>query len=107
MICGKMAYTSWKHDQDKVIAFERANLLFVFNFHVNKSYTDYKIGVNKSGKYKMILDSDAEEFGGHQRLDSSCEWFTFPHEYANRANHLCVYAPSRCCFVLALDSDLS
>ncbi|KRX26342.1 1,4-alpha-glucan-branching enzyme [Trichinella nelsoni] len=101
------AYTSWKHEQDKVIAFERANLLFVFNFHVNKSYTDYKIGVNKSGKYKMILDSDAEEFGGHQRLDSSCEWFTFPHEYANRANHLCVYAPSRCCFVLALDSDLS
>jgi 1,4-alpha-glucan branching enzyme len=37
-------YVSWKHEDDKVIAFERRGVLFVFNFHNGKSFTDYKIG---------------------------------------------------------------
>jgi len=37
-----------------VIVFERAGVLFVFNFHVEKSYTDYKVGVNVPGKYPLI-----------------------------------------------------
>ncbi|CAI5772758.1 4-alpha-glucan-branching enzyme isoform X2 [Podarcis lilfordi] len=36
------AYMSEKHESNKVIAFERANLLFIFNFHPSKSYTDYR-----------------------------------------------------------------
>lgn len=37
-------FVSWKHDDDKVVAFDRAGLIFVFNFHCNKSFADYKIG---------------------------------------------------------------
>lgn len=37
-------YVSWKHEDDKVIAFDRCGLVFVFNFHNSKSFTDYKIG---------------------------------------------------------------
>lgn len=37
-------YVSRKHEGDKIIAFERAGLLFVFNFHMNRSFTDYRIG---------------------------------------------------------------
>jgi 1,4-alpha-glucan branching enzyme len=44
------AFVSWKHEGDKVIAFERAGLVFVFNFHPTKSFTDYKIGVQTAGK---------------------------------------------------------
>jgi len=44
------AYVSRQHEHDKVIVFERNNLLFLFNFHPNKSYFDYKVGVNLSGK---------------------------------------------------------
>jgi len=94
-------YVSLKHEGDKVIAFERGGCVFVFNFHATKSFTDYKIGVEKPGKYKIILDSDQDEFCGHNRLDHNCEFFTFPHGYAGRPNHICVYAPSRTCFVLA------
>jgi len=48
-------YVSRKHQGDKVIVFERAaKLLFVFNFHPNNSYTDYKIGINTPGKYPLL-----------------------------------------------------
>lgn len=37
-------YVSWKHEGDKIIAFERNRHLFVFNFHLNRSFTDYRVG---------------------------------------------------------------
>ena len=39
-------YVSCKHEEDKVIVFERAGLIFAFNFHTSKSYTDYKVDMN-------------------------------------------------------------
>lgn len=34
-------------------------------------------------KYKILLDSDAGEYGGHQRLDHNTEYFSeeYPHNY--------------------------
>lgn len=43
-----------QHESDKVIAFERANLLFIFNFHPSKSYTDYRVGIETPGKYPFV-----------------------------------------------------
>lgn len=94
-LCSPGGYVSWKHEDDKVIVFERANLIFVFNFHPNKSFPDYKIGVEVPGKYKIILDSDAEEFGGHKRLDHNTDFFTFPESYSGRRNSMMIYIPSR------------
>lgn len=33
-----------------MIVFERAGVLFAFNFHPSKSFTDYKIGVDIPGR---------------------------------------------------------
>ena len=44
---------SRKDEGDKLIVFERGDLVFVFNFHWNNSYTDYRIGCNKPGKYQV------------------------------------------------------
>ncbi|KAI5297169.1 alpha-1,4-glucan branching enzyme, partial [Ascosphaera atra] len=35
-------YVSRKHEGDKVVVFERAGLLFIFNFHPTESFPDYK-----------------------------------------------------------------
>jgi len=94
-------YVGTKHESDKVISFERAGLVFVFNFHPTQSYTDYRIGVNVGGKYRIILDSDALEFGGHGRLDHSTDYFTFDEGFAGRQYSMMVYAPCRTCFALA------
>jgi 1,4-alpha-glucan branching enzyme len=37
------AYVSCKHEDDKVIVFERAGVVFAFNFNTSKSFTDYKV----------------------------------------------------------------
>ncbi|BFZ04265.1 hypothetical protein BsWGS_07304 [Bradybaena similaris] len=101
-------YISLKHESDKLIVFERADvLLFIFNFHPSNSYTDYKIGVQLPGVYKIVLDTDAEEFGGHKRLDHSVQFVTFPEPWCDRANHTFVYIPSRCAIVLALSDSAS
>lgn len=63
-----------ENDNDKVIAFSRGNLLFVFNFHPSNSYTDY--GIYTKGKYVVELDTDNEIFGGFNRIDRSITYMS-------------------------------
>jgi 1,4-alpha-glucan branching enzyme len=95
------AYISRKHEADKVIVFERAGLVFAFNVHVDKSYTDYRIGVEVPGKYKIVLDSDAELYNGHKRVDSTLLYETLPQPWDGRKNSLLIYLPSRVALVFA------
>lgn len=66
--------------------YERAGLLFVFNFHPTNSFADYRIGVDAAGKYKIVLSSDEKRFGGHERVDIDTEFFTTPMEWNGRQN---------------------
>jgi len=100
-------FCSRKHEGDKVIAFERGDCLFVFNFHPTDSYTDYRIGHPWNEGLKVVLDSDERRFGGHCRL----EWgHTNSHPalkaWDNRYNSCQLYLPSRTCQVLVRDSLL-
>ena len=70
------AYISLKHEGDKVIVFERAGLVFIFNFHPSNSYADYRIGIDAPGTYRTVLTTDDKEFGGFIRLDESTRYFT-------------------------------
>lgn len=82
------AYVSWKHEDDKVIAFERAGVVFVFNFHSTKSFTDYPVGVEGDGKYQNVLCSDSAQFGGFNRIDVNVPHFTRGHGFAGRRNSI-------------------
>jgi len=88
-------YVSEKDEGNKVIVFERGGHVFCFNFHPTKSYSDYKIAVDVSGKYKIVLDSDAPEFGGHARRDPLLLADTFSENYNGRRCHMYVYLPCR------------
>jgi len=95
------AYVSLKNEGDKMIAFERGGLLFVFNFHPTESFTDYRIGIKDAGKYRIVLDSDEERFGGHKRLDHNCEFFSQEHPTDNRPHSIQIYIPCRVALVFA------
>lgn len=56
---------------NKSLAFERNGLVFVFNFHTNRSITNYSIPVNEGGDYEIVLCTDSQEFGGQNRIDTS------------------------------------
>ncbi|KAL6841200.1 hypothetical protein ACP4OV_028973 [Aristida adscensionis] len=98
-------YVSRKHEEDKVIIFERGDLVFVFNFHWSNSFFDYRVGCLKPGKYKVVLDSDDGLFGGFSRLDHDAEYFTADWPHDNRPCSFSVYAPSRTAVVYALSED--
>lgn len=93
------AYISLKHEGDKVIVFERGGLLFVFNFHHTESFSDYRIGVDTAGTYRVILSTDDTEFGGFNRIDKNTRFFTTPMEWNGRSNWTHVYVPSRTAMV--------
>ncbi|KAG6830319.1 alpha-1,4-glucan branching enzyme [Tricholoma furcatifolium] len=95
------AYVSLKHESDKVIVFERAGLLFIFNFNTTKSFTDYKVGVDVPGEYHIVLSSDEPSFGGFSNVKLDGKFFTEPSEWNGRKNWLQVYIPARTCIVLA------
>ncbi|KAI0137177.1 family 13 glycoside hydrolase [Xylariales sp. AK1849] len=97
------AYISLKNESDKVIVFERAGVIFIFNFHPTNSYSDYRIGVDVPGTYKVALNSDRKEFGGHGRVDENTRFFTTPMAWNGRNNWTHVYVPTRTALILALE----
>ncbi|KAL2133595.1 hypothetical protein VTI74DRAFT_2070 [Chaetomium olivicolor] len=101
------AYISLKHEGDKVVVFERAGLVFVFNFHPTQSFTDYRIGVEVAGTYRVVLDTDTKEHGGFCRIDGSTRYFTKELPWNDRKNCTHVYIPCRTALVLALESTIS
>ncbi|KAL6305825.1 glycoside hydrolase superfamily [Sparassis latifolia] len=100
-LAAEPAYVSLKHEVDKVIVFERAGLLFAFNFHSTKSFTDYRVGVEEPGEYHIVLTSDEKRFGGFDNVHLGGQYFTTPLEWNGRKNWLQVYIPTRTCIVLA------
>ncbi|CAL9192870.1 1,4-alpha-glucan-branching enzyme 2-2, chloroplastic/amyloplastic-like [Musa acuminata AAA Group] len=98
-------YISRKDERDKIIVFERGDMVFVFNFHWTNSYFDYRVGCLKPGKYKVVLDSDDKLFGGFNRIDHTAEYFSTDGLYDNRPFSFSVYAPSRTAVVYALSED--
>lgn len=99
-----LSYCSRKHDGDKVMVFERGGLLWAFNFHPTQSYTDYRVGVQIGGKYRMALNTDAKKYDGHGRVDENTDYYTTPGDWDGRQNSVQLYLPSRSGFVLYRDS---
>ncbi|CAI5528210.1 unnamed protein product [Closterium sp. Naga37s-1] len=94
-ISSEHQYVSRKDEGDKLIVFERGDLVFVFNLHWSNSYTDYRIGCNKPGKYKVVLDSDEGRFGGYNRIDHNAAYYSNEGWHDGRPHSFQVYAPSR------------
>jgi 1,4-alpha-glucan branching enzyme len=90
----------YEHSDKKITIFERAGLLFAFNFHPVSSYPDYRFEV-PAGKYRLVFDSDGLQYGGHNRLRPNHEHVSIHQgdEKQGRA-YLSLYLPSRTAMVL-------
>ncbi len=89
-----------EHSEDKVIAFERSGLIFVFNFHPTRSHVDYRIE-SPPGKYHLIMDSDARHYGGYERVMPEQTYSTLKNSgKAKGSESLSLYLPTRTALVL-------
>ena len=91
----------WHNDGDQVLAYRRKNLIFVFNFHPNKSFTDYGFLV-PTGAYDVVLNTDNPDFGGFGSSDDSIRHFTNfdPMYKKDKKEWLKLYIPARSAVVL-------
>lgn len=96
-------YTSLKDSNDKMIVVERGDCLFVFNFHPNQSYSDYRVGTKHGGPWRLVLSSDNPEFGGYSNLwtRNNIEIQSEEWEFNGRPASMMVYSPSRSVSVYA------
>ena len=97
-ILSKKAESRWLHQDDKIIMYNKGDVIFVFNFHPTKSFEGYFVPVVTEGKYQVVLSSDDGTFGGQDRVDKEYiystvrtpdDWVGFP-----------CYLPNRSAFVL-------
>ena len=97
-ILGKVTENRWLHQQDKIIIYNKGNVVFIFNFNPEKSFDGYFIPVPKAGKYKVILTSDDEAFGGPDRV--SKEYIYRAKETPDGWFGFQCYLPARCAIVM-------
>jgi len=62
-----------QNEEDKVLAFARADCLFVFNMHPTNSYSDYEIKVPFSIAPQPVLRTDDVRYGGASSATSGAK----------------------------------
>ena len=94
------AVSLWIDPDRKIITYSRGNLLFVVNFHNSYSEPQFFLHAHTTGegKYRVILSTDEERFGGPKLIDHNVTYYT---EYIEgRGLGFNVYSPCRTAMVL-------
>ncbi|SLM29506.1 1,4-alpha-glucan-branching enzyme [Desulfamplus magnetovallimortis] len=97
LLDGSFPYLLHIDESAKIIAFMRADLVFVFNFHADISKSDYMIPASP-GSYTIALDTDNGLYGGFNRQDSAVIHHTITDKI--HRHHLFMYLPARSGVVL-------
>ena len=90
-------HLKWMHEDDKILAFERGGLVFVFNFSPATSRESYVIPVSKGEDHEVIFTSDDPAYDGFGRIAHQTVSAYVP---GCEGNNLRLYIPARTCIVL-------
>ena len=92
---------NWQYDHkgNQILAYSRGKYLFVFNFNPTRSFVDYGIPMEAS-RFRIVLNTDEERFGGQNRIDNQLTYATHPSEGMDSQHYLLLYLPARTAMVL-------
>jgi 1,4-alpha-glucan branching enzyme len=96
LISRSRPYLNHIDNHAKVLAFSRAGLTFVFNFHPTQSHMTYAVPM-KPGAYRMVLNTDETSYSGHNRLEPDQTWFTMR---IDGSDVIRLYLPTRTAIIL-------
>ncbi len=87
----------WMKNDEKILIYEKGDFIFAFNFNPHRSFEGYFIPSWRVGKYKTVLSSDEERFGGFGRVK---EGYCYKSEQTKDARAgFYTYLPSRTALV--------
>jgi len=87
----------WIHQDDKVLIYNKGDIVFAFNFHPTNSFESYFIPVGEEGQYDVILSSDDGVYGGFNRVDNAGQYVACTDK--NDTTGFRCYLPSRSAIV--------
>lgn len=73
----KSAHALWLDKAKHILCYAKGNTIFAFNFHPSKSFTDYFLPGLSAGRYRVLLSTDDERFGGMNRADTTYRYNTY------------------------------
>jgi len=94
---GKIKMLDIDHPR-KVMAYQRGNVTFAFNFHPSESYEGFFIPVGEEGAYSVLLNTDDHCYGGHGRIDNNYVYHT--EKLPDGRIGFRIYLPNRSAIVL-------
>ena len=80
-------------NQKKIITYQRGSLVFAMNFNPTESFDGYWLTLPSAGKYKAILSTDSEDFGGYGRI--STDYVYSAEKQADKIPRFQIYLPAR------------
>lgn len=93
----------YANNDDQVLCYSRGDMLFIFNFSPENSYTDYPIPAPK-GEYGVLLNTDDKAFGGFGLSDDSITHQTMRNVDEDgkeiEGYHFNIYIPARSAQIL-------
>lgn len=90
----------WTDEKNKILAFKKNELIFLFNFNPNASFADFQLPIGEYGEYKTIFSSDDDTFGGQSRIAKNITYFSKKFESKDNKFGICIYIPNRTVLVL-------
>jgi len=90
----------WLDQERKIIAYRKNDCIYIFNFHPTESYPDLEIPVHENGRFKVVLDTDEEQFGGFSRISHDATYESHALKTNPEFTGISIYSPSRTAMVL-------
>ncbi|MCL2059840.1 MAG: alpha-amylase family glycosyl hydrolase [Oscillospiraceae bacterium] len=95
----------WMDETEKLLAYRKAGLLFLFNFSPGRSFNDFELPLAGEGpynaNYRVAFDSDRPEFGGQGRIAGDVVYEVRELRQGKGGRGISIYSPARTVLVLA------
>ena len=90
----------WTDEENKILAYQKSGLIFLFNFNPTISFPDFALPVEEPGEYQVVFNSDEITFSGQGRIAKDYIYHT--KILLERENKLgfSIYTPCRTVLVL-------
>ncbi len=90
----------WVDQDQKILCYRKAGLIFLFNFHPTQSQSGFFVPVRMPGKWQVLFSTDEARFGGENRIDMDYVYHTETNGNA-LGEGFRIYTPCRTAMVLA------
>lgn len=97
---GGAPHSLWLDQDRKIIAFRKKDFVFIFNFHPTESYPYLEIPIHENARFKVVLDTDEERFGGFSRISHDTVFESGPISINGDYTGIKTYSPCRSAMVL-------